>query len=179
MVLIGPESTGKTRLTEDLAARHRVPFSAEYARTYVERQRATLSYADVEPIARGQRQVEDAALLSAERAGAPLVLLDTDLVSTMVYSRHYYGACPPRVEEAAWRRRGELYLLHHVDVDWKADGPQREQPDRRGELFGRFRTVLAALDGTRVVEIQGVWDERRQRAIEAIEWLLTSGRSGS
>jgi nicotinamide riboside kinase len=171
VVLIGPECTGKTRLTEELGAHYGVPFSAEHARAYIERHGAQLSYADVEPIARGQRAGEDAAIARAVAAGAPLVLLDTDLVSTMVYSRHYYGACPAWVEAEAGRRRGELYLLHHVDVEWLADGLQRAQPERRAELFGRFSATLAALAAP-VAEIRGEWDERGRRAIAAIGGLL-------
>jgi NadR type nicotinamide-nucleotide adenylyltransferase len=171
VVLIGPECTGKTRLTEDLGARYRVPFSAEHARAYVESHGAQLSYDDVEPIARGQHAGEDAAIARAERAGARLVLLDTDLVSTMVYSRHYYADCPAWVEMEARRRRGDLYLLHHVDVEWLADGLQREQPERRAELFERFRAALAGL-GARVADVRGDWDARRRRAIAAIDALL-------
>ena len=82
----------------------------------------------------------------------------------MVYSRHYYGDCPRWIEEDAARRLADLYLLHHVDVEWVADGRQREQPERREELFERFRATLAGL-GARVADVAGPWDERRRRAI--------------
>ena len=108
-----------------------MPWSREYAREYVERHGAELTYADVDPIGRGQRQGEDAAIARAAADGAPIVVLDTDLVSTAVYSRHYYGDCPAWIEQQAARRQGELYLLHHVDVPWVEDGRQREQPERR------------------------------------------------
>jgi len=174
VVLIGPECTGKTWLAGKLAARYGVPWSPEHAREYVERHGEALTYADVEPIGRGQRAGEDAAIESATAAGAPLVVLDTDLVSTMVYSRHYYGDCPRWIEADAARRRADLYLLHHVDVPWVADGNQREQPERRGELFALFRATLAGL-GARVADVVGSWDERRQRALGAIDALLAGG----
>jgi NadR type nicotinamide-nucleotide adenylyltransferase len=177
VVLIGPECTGKTCLSEQLAARYEVPLSAEYARAYVESRGAPLGYADVEPIARGQRRGEDDAIARAEGLRARFVLLDTDLVSTLVYSRHYYGECPAWVEREAWRRRGELYLLHHVDVDWRADGLQREQPERRAELFGSFQDALDSLE-VRVAAILGDREERRRRAEQAIEGLLMGRRSG-
>ena len=171
VVLIGPECTGKTWLTGDLAAHYGVPLSPEHAREYVERHGAALSYADVDPIGRGQQQGEDAAIARAQGEGAPIVVLDTDLVSTMIYSRHYYGDCPTWIEAAAVGRLASLYLLHDIDVEWIGDGFQREQPERREELFVRFKLTLELLDA-RVAAIAGDWNERRRKSIEAIDRLL-------
>jgi NadR type nicotinamide-nucleotide adenylyltransferase len=173
VTLIGPECTGKTWLTGDLAGLYRVPWSPEFAREYVEGRREALTFADVDPIGRGQKAGEDAAIARAMAEGARLVLLDTDLVSTMVYSRHYYGDCPSWIEADAGERLADLYLVHHVDVEWLADGHQREQPERREALFERFRTTLAGL-GAATAEIEGTWEERKRRAIDAIDGLLSS-----
>jgi NadR type nicotinamide-nucleotide adenylyltransferase len=171
VVLIGPESTGKTRLAGDLAAHYGVPWSPEHAREYVETHAGPLGYADVDAIGRGQKTGEDAVITRAVQFGVPLVVLDTDLVSTMVYSRHYYGECPEWIEGEARVRLGDLYLLHHIDVDWVPDGHQREQPARREELFESFRTTLQDL-GARVCDVRGSWDERQRRATESVDRLF-------
>jgi NadR type nicotinamide-nucleotide adenylyltransferase len=171
VVLIGPESTGKTRLAGELAARYGVPWSPEYAREYVAGRTEPLGLEDVDAIGRGQRAGEDVTLAQARRLGEPLVFLDTDLVSTWVYSRHYYGECPGWIEREARERLGDLYLLHHVDVGWVAEGLQREQPERREELFELFRTALDGL-GAAVRDVRGSWDERKRHAIQTVDRLL-------
>jgi NadR type nicotinamide-nucleotide adenylyltransferase len=171
VVVIGPECTGKTTLARRLAMRFDAAWSPEYAREYLDGVGRALTCADVDAIARGQLAAEN------EAAGpAPaLLVLDTDLVSTYVYSRHYYGDAPSWVEPLARERLADLYLLHWPDVPWEPDGLQREQPERREELFERFRATLQAW-GARVVDVRGNWDERWARAVEAVTALVREAR---
>ena len=166
IVLTGPECSGKTTLAGELARHYDAPWVPEYAREYATALERPLVYADVEPIARGQRAAEDAA----SRSGR-LLLLDTDLLSTVVYSRYCYGACPAWIEREAVARRGDLYLLHQPDIPWVAEPGLREASDRRAEQSKLFRDVLAA-SGAVVVEIRGAWPERLAKAIAAIDERL-------
>ncbi len=169
VVITGSECTGKTTLANELAAHFSAPCSPEHVRDYVDRKGMPLDASDVERIALGQVEVEDDAIAT----GTGLVIKDTDLVSTVVYSRHYYGTCPDWVGRAAWKRLGQLYLLLHPDVPWIADGMQRDRPELRACLHEGFRDTLAGFDA-RVVEIAGDWDVRRARAIEAIDRCLAA-----
>ena len=163
VVVTGSECTGKTTLAHEVARQCSGPCSPEFVREYLDRKGLELDATDVEPIAVGQIAVEDAALSHA----SALLVKDTDLVSTVVYARHYYGACPAWIEEAALAHRGDLYLLLHPDVPWVADRLQRDRPVERDLLHGLFRAALAGL-GARVVDITGTWDERRDRALAAV-----------
>lgn len=173
VVLIGPECTGKTRLATDLSLYYNVPCSPEFARIFVDEQQRPIEYADVEAIGRGQMSAEDHILADVRDLGAKslFVIHDTDLVSTLVYSRHYYGNCPAEIALEARRRLADLYLLHDVDVPWAADGCQRVQPERRNELFALFASTLSEF-GVRTVLISGTWSERRLRAISAINLVV-------
>jgi NadR type nicotinamide-nucleotide adenylyltransferase len=166
VVVTGSECTGKTTLALELAEQFGARRSPEFAREYLDRKRAPLVDADVEPIARGQMAGEDAAT-----AAADVVIKDTDLVSTVVYAHHYYGACPAWIERAARERLGDLYLLLHPDVPWVADGLHRDRPAGRTLLHDLFRQRLAAL-GARAIDITGDWPARRARARASIHALL-------
>ena len=167
VVVSGPECTGKTTLARALAEHYGVPWVAEYARRFVEEKGTAPVVGDVGAIARGQMALEDAAAA----AGPELLVLDTDLMSTMVYSRHYYGDCPAWVERAALRRAGDLYLLAGVDVPWVPDGAQRDRGHRRGEMQELFRGALRSR-GRAVVEVRGPHAERMATAIAAVDRLL-------
>jgi NadR type nicotinamide-nucleotide adenylyltransferase len=166
VVVTGSESTGKTTLAADLARHYDTTWLPEFARTYGDRAQAAgreLDASDVEPIARGHIAHADDAIARARG----VVILDQDLVSTVVYARHYYGSCPAWIEQAALERLGDLYLLCDIDVPW-VPGPHRDRPHSREQLHEMFETTLRAL-GARYVLIGGTWDERRTAAISAIE----------
>ena len=164
----GSESTGKTGLAERLARHYRTVWGSEFAREYLSHKGAPLDAGDVEPIARGQMRAEDDVL----RRARGVAILDTDLVSTVVYAKHYYGACPPWVERAARERLADLYLLCGIDVAWIAD-PQRDRPHARDEMHRAFAEQLERY-GARYALIQGPREEREARAVDAIDALRLS-----
>ena len=160
--LTGAESTGKSELARRLAEHFEAPWVPEYSREYAERVARDLSYVDVMPIARGQMELES-KIASAAR---DLLILDTDLVSTVVYARHHFGACPAMVEGLARSRVADLYLLLDVDVPWVAD-PVRDSGGTRDALHQRFCDVLEEF-AANVREISGAWDGRLRQAIDAL-----------
>ena len=168
VVVTGSECTGKSTLAAALARRFAAPLSLEYAREYAERTKAVLDALDVEPIARGQLAGELAAEQAAARDRARIVVRDTDLFSTVVYSRHYYGGCPPWVVSAAVERVGGLYLLLRPDVPWVPDGV-RDRPDasERNAIHRLFVDTLTAA-GARFAEIGGGWQAREAAAVAAV-----------
>ena len=171
VVITGSESTGKTTLARNLGAHFGVPWVPEFARDYADAQTLAgrkLDETDVEPIARGTIERQDAALGS----GAEVVFFDTDLVSTVVYARHYYGNCPAWIETAARDRLGDLYLLCDIDVPWIPDGV-RDVPHQRAHMHALFVAGLSAF-GANVAVISGPWAERFRAAVDACRTLLPS-----
>lgn len=172
VVLTGSESTGKSVLAHELAARYGAELTPEYSREYALARHNVLGPEDVEPIARGQMALEDEHAAAACERHAPLLIQDTDLLSTAVYAAQYYGTCPAWLAGAAAARRPDLYLLLDIDVPWVPDAV-RDRSGAREEMQQRFRDAVAASD-VPVAVIRGDWTARREQAVAAIDHLLAS-----
>ena len=166
VVVTGSESTGKTTLARELATHFGVQWVAEQARSYAERVRRELNADDVAPIASEQITAEDAATTEAARRGDRWLFLDTDLVSTVVYARHYYGSCPAWIEAEARARLADLYLLADVDLDWHPDGV-RDRPQTREQLHAEFRAALQEFTA-RTCHVRGAGEHRLASALNCI-----------
>jgi NadR type nicotinamide-nucleotide adenylyltransferase len=164
IVVTGPECSGKTTLAHALGEALNSPVVPEAARLFAE-WHGELSAATVEPIATLSMRLEDEAVASLADASATIVR-DTDLVSTVVYARHYYGMVAPWVEDEAAARRGDLYLLCEPDLPWIADGI-RDRPAHREEMRTAFAEALARI-GARVATVSGSGAVRTSVALDAV-----------
>jgi NadR type nicotinamide-nucleotide adenylyltransferase len=168
----GPESTGKTTLAQRLAEWGGTEWVPEAARIHAERATAPLASSDAALIAREHVALADARAARARERGARLLVLDQDLLSTVVYARHYYATVAPWIVRAERERRADLYLLCDVDVPWRPDGV-RDRPLGREAMFARFRQALERRRAETVV-IRGGWDARWQTARAAVSAALAS-----
>lgn len=171
VVLTGSECTGKTTLAQTIADRLNAPWVPEASRAYAAARDGALTVADVAPIAYATID----ALWDAASLNPPVLVADTDLVSTMVYARAYYGSCPEWIEAACREQLADLYLLCASDLPWEADGI-RDRPDDadRARMHAAFADALTAL-GARVVTVNGVGEARTQQAIDAVLAALPQG----
>jgi len=158
VVVTGSECTGKTTLAEALAAHYHTLWVPEYVRLFVQQKGSAPEHEDVDAVARGQMALED------ERAAnlTGVLIQDTDLLSTLVYSHHYYGALR--------KRAANLYLLAGIDVPWSPDGDQRDRGHRREEMHEVVRTALMERQ-LHHVDVRGTPAERLQIATAAIDAL--------
>lgn len=164
--VFGPESTGKSTLAQNLAHHFQTALVPEYARTLIEAQDGKIGLEDIPRIARGQAAAEDALARNANR----LLVCDTDLLTTTIWSDILFGECPAWVHDEAERRTYDLYLLTDVDVPWVED-IVRYLPDERRAFFDRCEAALASRNRP-YVRISGSWEERFETARAAVERLL-------
>jgi NadR type nicotinamide-nucleotide adenylyltransferase len=173
VVLFGPESTGKSTLSELLARHYNTVWVPEYAREYLQdkwnNQRKTCEQKDLIPIAIGQMGLENELAKKADK----ILICDTDLLETKVYSEEYYGGfVDPDLDRAATESQYDLYLLSYIDTPWEADD-LRDRPTQREEMFRAFERALVNNQRPYVI-LKGRVKERMNTAVQAIDKILAS-----
>ena len=171
VVLFGPESTGKTTLSRQLARYYNSVWVPEYAREYLQNkwnnERKTCEPKDLLPIAEGQMRLEN----ELSKKTDTVLICDTDLLETKVYSEAYYlGSCDPILEKYALENTYDLYFLTYIDTPWEADD-LRDKPYERQRMFDAFESTLK--DNKRsYVLLKGNKNERLETAVHHINRLL-------
>jgi nicotinamide riboside kinase len=169
VVLAGPESTGKSSLAASLHQRFGGLLLNEYVREYIDREGRDTHYGDIEPIAREQLAREDLA-----RAQAPhLLILDTHLLSNMLWSQTLFHDCPPWLEPALLSRHYDLHLLLAPEgMPWLADGQRCQPALAERQTFYRASEAWLSKHGQPWQPLGGDWQQRQAQAHEAVAALL-------
>ena len=171
IVLFGPESTGKTTLSEQLARYYNTVWVPEYAREYLQnkwnKERKTCEPHDLLPIAEGQMRLEN----ESAKMASDVLICDTDLLETKVYAEAYYvGHCDPILEKNALHNTYDLYLLTYIDVPWIGDD-LRDKPNERERMFNYFKDTLEKHNRNFII-LKGDKKTRFNTAITQIDKLL-------
>ncbi|MGL4768203.1 MAG: AAA family ATPase [Formosimonas sp.] len=171
IVIIGPESTGKSSLAQALAAHFNGNWVREFARDYLTEHGTDYSFADLLTIAQGQLTLEDAAV----REPAPYLFLDTDMHVMHVWSTFVFGQEHEWIERERRTRQYDMYLLACPDLPWTRDH-LREYPDleTRERLYLIYRDILLN-QTTPWAEVRGIGEARVQCAVEAVSRICESG----
>lgn len=143
--MFGPESTGKTTLSRQLAAHFDTVWAPEFARDYLQRKLDETGKIcepeDLMPIAIGQVKAENDALLTAHK----YLFCDTSLLVTKVFSEIYYNFCDPVLDKAARKHKYDLFFLTDIDVPWTKD-ELRDSAENRETIFDTFKSALIEND---------------------------------
>lgn len=187
IVVIGPESTGKSTLCSQLAEHYKTSWCAEYAREYLEANGMNYTYDDLLTIAKGQIALEENRLSvvscqlpekppanSQLTTGNSLLFIDTDMYVMKVWCEFAFGKCHSWILNQAATRKYDLYLLCDVDLLWVKDN-LREYPDlqTRNKLYHFYKDIMVN-QPVPWVNISGTYEERLHMAIKAVDKLIIS-----
>nr|WP_287938183.1 ATP-binding protein [Algoriphagus sp.] len=164
ILILGPESTGKSTLAEDLAHHFGEPWVPEFAREYLEKIDRPYRFEDLVEIGKGQVLLEDQ---QAEKA-KNFLFCDTDLRVIHIWSEHRFGKTDPWVLGEINRRTYDLILLTDTDLPWEPD-PLREYPEleMRQYFFEKY-LKLAQESGFPFWTVSGNQEERVKMALKAL-----------
>jgi NadR type nicotinamide-nucleotide adenylyltransferase len=190
IVVIGPESTGKSTLCQQLAAHYNTLWCPEYAREYLLKHGTNYTYDDLLTIAKGQIALEEKSIVNSQLAidnkqsttgkisHSPLpahhspLFIDTDMYVMKVWCEFVFGKCHRFVLDQIANRKYDLYLLCNTDLPWVKD-ELREYPDlaTREKLYLIYKDLMNN-QPVSWTDISGSYEDRLQKAIVAVDKLL-------
>lgn len=180
IVVIGPESTGKSTLCAMLADYYKTGWVKEYARQYLLTYGTEYTFDNLLDIAKGQINLEEEALskiygdnqtTTNPQKHIPL-FIDTDMQVLKVWCEFVFGKCHHWILNQIAERKYDLYLLCNVDLPWVKD-ELREYPDlsARKKLYHHYKDALVNQQ-VPWTDISGDHDTRLLMAVDAVNKIL-------
>jgi HTH-type transcriptional regulator, transcriptional repressor of NAD biosynthesis genes len=160
----GAESTGKSTMAEKMAAKFSTVSVPEVAREMITSNDFSLN--DIIEIGKAHYK----RIMEATRSANKILICDTDVLTTQIYSDHYLHEVPQVLYQLEQKTKYDKYFLLDIDVPWVADG-LRDLGHRREEIHNRFKHELERRNISFVL-VSGGWDAREKIITTEIEKLL-------
>ena len=164
VVVSGPESTGKTELSKNLANKIGTVFVPEYARTYIEKLDRHYTYSDVEYIAKYQIAQEKNYEVKASNG---VLIFDTWFIITKVWFDLFFGKCPDWIIHHIELSKIDLFLVCNTDLPWIPDPVRENGGEKREQLFHLYCKEISSF-GFKYEIINGTGTARMENAIKAL-----------
>lgn len=172
IVIIGPESTGKSTLCQQLSAHYKTHWIKEYAREYLLANGTDYSFKNLLDVAKGQIIKEDSGVQdlinNIDLIDLKLIFIDTDMYVMKVWCEFVFDKCHHWILNTIAERKYDLYLLCNVDLPWVKD-ELREYPDlaNREKLYHHYKDIMVNQQ-VPWIDINGNYEERLRKAIDGV-----------
>ncbi|HEY1025296.1 MAG TPA: ATP-binding protein [Sphingobacteriaceae bacterium] len=166
VAIVGPESTGKSTISAQLATHYQTVWVPEFARGYCEKLTEPCTWEDEINMFYGQLELERQLMPKANK----ILICDTTFITVKIWSDHMFGRSPQEVLDALHLHTYDFYLLLDIDMPWEED-PLRDFPHLREHFMKVWHRELQELNATYSV-IPGTGPVRLQNAVRAIDRFL-------
>lgn len=165
VVILGTESTGKTTLTEKLAAHYNCSAVKEAGRDLIANSNS-FSFDDLYLVANEHaKRIEKTVL-----GDSPLIIIDTDIHITKSYAKFIFDNQLEVNDYIYDSNKANLYLYLKNDVKYIQDGTRLSEADRN--LLDLSHRKILNLHNINYVEVKGNWEQRFKKALEHITQLI-------
>lgn len=134
--LIGPESTGKSTITQKLAQEFNTVYIPEYAKAIIDTQQGQFFEKNVTQVAYAQIRTEKAL----ERMTNKIMFCDSDILTTMFWSKELFDTVPAELEEIAQNQHYSHTFLMYPDTEWIED-THRQIADTSHQEFRMYTFI--------------------------------------
>jgi HTH-type transcriptional repressor of NAD biosynthesis genes len=181
IVVVGPESTGKSTLVKDLAQAWNSSYVPEYGRILSEAKKNVLNEADFNLIA---TRHENMINLAIEESETGLVFIDTEAYTTMLYAEVWFSDAfdDSDFDEVSMRANFSKYhmqILLPPEIPWDDDGT-RVMPleGERVKFYKRLKTFFSDNSADDLYEVRSRSRNERvnEISVEITKKFLTSPR---
>jgi HTH-type transcriptional repressor of NAD biosynthesis genes len=167
IVLMGPESVGKSTLTKDLANHFKTNYVEEYGRFVYEMNGNSITKDDFIPISEGRQDIEDYEITMSNK----YLFCDTEDITTYLFLKMY---CTDYEKEEKWflntlknKSNYDLYILLTPDCPGVQDGT-RNFLEGRENHYNVIKNELISRN-CNFIEVSGGWKERFDKVVNHIQ----------
>lgn len=159
----GPESSGKTTLSQWTADQYNGQYVEEYAREFLEQKGSNYQQSDLDIMAIEQQKRWEKNLYH------PILVCDTEMIVFKIWSKWKYNSTSKVIEDLLANQSFDYYFLCYPDIPWEED-PLRENPEQRWELFQLYQYELFKM-GVPFSVLKGSFEEKQQMIQQIMETL--------
>lgn len=167
IVLMGPESVGKSTLSINLANHYNTNYVEEYGKNIFELNGNKISIDDFIPISIGRQKLENHKLKTSNK----LLFCDTEDITTYIFSKMFFPSDYKSIENILLDRvyknsNYDLYLLLKPDCDIVQDGTRQFL----GERISHYESIKSELEkyDCNYIELSGNWEDRFNSSVKII-----------
>lgn len=171
VAIVGPEGSGKTALSRQLAGHFQTVNVGEYVQSYLsicEKQtpgyiQSHMNIKDISTIARGQLAGENSLARQANR----IMFCDNDMASIVKLSERKFGEVPKWVKKSAEEKKYDLYILMDPMANSKEDTCRNSLEERIID-FNKQKSELEKNGKNFIVLSEENLEKRFQNAVLAV-----------